>query len=58
MLDSAVRPVPHSDEIHVPVFKELPSLEDEEDMAGDIVEHDSEVDFEERGSTTRPQCFN
>ena len=27
-------------------------------MAGDIVKHDSEVDFEERGSTMRPQCFN
>ncbi len=42
----AVHPVPHSVKIPVPVFNELPSLEDEEDMVGDIVEHDSDVDFE------------
>ncbi len=57
-LDSAVLSVPHSVEILVPGFKELPSLEDEENMVGDIIEHDSDVDFEERGSTTRPQSFN
>ncbi len=27
-------------------------------MEGDIVEHDSDVDFEECHSTTRPLCFN
>ncbi len=37
-----------SDEIHVTISIELPSIED---MAGDIVEHDSDVDFEEYGST-------
>ena len=50
--------MPHSDEIPVPVFKELPLLENVKDMTGDIVEHDSDVEFEERGSTTRPHCFN
>ncbi len=40
----------------MPVFKELSSLEDEEDMAADIVEHDSDVNLHR--STTMPQCFN
>ncbi len=57
-LNSAVRPVSQSDEISVPIFKELPSLEDEEDTAGNIIEHGSDVYFEERDSSTRPQCFN
>ncbi len=57
-LEPAVRTVPYSDEIPVPIFKELPSLEDEEYMADAIVEHNSDLYFEERGSTTRPQSFN
>ena len=31
-LDSAIRPVPYSHEIPVPVFTELPSLENEDDI--------------------------
>jgi len=39
-LDSAIRPVPHSEELHVPVFEGLPQLQssissEEEDVAVD-----------------------
>ena len=37
-LDSAIRPVPHSDEVPVPVFDQLPTLEDEDDITEDISE--------------------
>lgn len=59
-LDSASRPVPHSKEIPVPVFKDfaaLEGLENEEDMASDI-EHESDVDFDEFGSSSIPQTFS
>lgn len=40
-LDSAIRPVPHSNEIPVQVYNGFPS---EEDMA-DALEHEANVDF-------------
>jgi hypothetical protein len=44
ILDSAIRPVLHSDEIAVPVFKELPSVVDASDICKSDVnpEHDSD----------------
>ncbi len=57
-LYSAACQIPLSHQIPEPGFKELPSLEDDEDMANDIIEHDSDVDFAECGSPTRRQCFN
>ena len=46
-LDSAIRPVPHSHEIPVPVFTELPSLEDEDDICESDENHGyaSDTDF-------------
>ena len=55
-LDSAIRPVPHSDEVPVPVFDQLPTLEDEDDITGDISEWDSDADFPDVISTG-PQRF-
>jgi hypothetical protein len=60
-LESAIRPVAHSDEIPVPVFNISLSLEEEEAMA-EVVEHD--VDFvdddDDTGACSNrgPQCFN
>ena len=39
-IPSAIRPVPHSEEVHVPVFKGLPSLDDQ-DIGHDTSEQDS-----------------
>lgn len=57
-LQSAIRPVAHSEEIPVPVFNVSRSLEEVEDRA-EIVEHD--MDFEDDTgscSNSGPQCFN
>lgn len=36
----------------------LPSFKDEKDIADDVVEHDSDVDFKGCGSISKPQCYN
>ena len=56
-LDSAIRPVPHSDEVPVPVFDQLPTLEDEDHITEDISEWDSDADFPDVTSTG-PQRFD
>ena len=56
-LDSAIHPVPHSNEVPVPVFDQLPTLEDEDDITEDISEWDSDADFPDVTSTG-PQRFD
>lgn len=61
-LNSAIRPVPHSDDVPVPHFTEFPSLDDEDhdqDVMSADSEHGTDVDFEECGpSSKEPECFN
>lgn len=57
-LNSAIRPMPHSDEIPVPVFQQFPTQENEEDMTIGGVDDDFVEDLEEYDSTTRPQFMN
>lgn len=54
-LDSAIRPVPHSHEIPVPVFTELPSLEDESDTCESDGSHghESDTDFVDTSTKER-----
>ena len=49
--------MPHSDEVPVPVFDQLPILEDEDDITEDISEWDSDADFPDVTSTG-PQRFD
>ena len=49
--------MPHSDEVPVPVFGQLPTLEDEDDITEDISEWDSDADFPDVTSTG-PQRFD
>ncbi len=56
-LDSAIRPMPHCGEVPVPVFEQLPSLEDEDDILEDNPESDSDADFVDV-PTTEPKRFD
>ena len=49
--------MPHSDEVPVPVFDQLPTFEDEDDITEDISEWDSVADFPEVTSAG-PQRFD
>ena len=49
--------MPHSDEIPAPVFEQLPSLEDEDDILEDNLESVSDEDFVDV-PTTEPKRFD
>lgn len=60
-LDSARRPVPHSNEIPVPTFSNLPEIpeDDTETSTSDEVQRmQSENDSDFEADLTTPQCFN
>src|SRR5438132_8113040 len=60
-LASARRPVPHSDEVPIPVFKKLPELpEDEENhkICLPEVPFDADNDSDYEGSSSYPKRFN
>ena len=56
-LVSAIRPVPHSDEVLVPVFEQLPSLEDADVIMEDVPDSDSDPDYAAVPSA-EPKRFN
>ena len=60
-LDSAIRPVPHSEELPIPVFKGLPQLESALSSEDDLSSTDSETTIADnnfRPSLLPPQLFS
>nr|CAI5820804.1 unnamed protein product [Callosobruchus analis] len=57
-LDSAIRPIPHSDEIPIPTFHELPDISDNEHCPSDRSSHTNETNSDDEWTSSVPQRFN
>lgn len=58
-LASAIRPIPHSDEIPIPLFQQLPTISEGEISFSDIpCDKDRESGSDYEGTSSNPQCFN
>lgn len=57
-LDSARRPVSHSDEMPIPTFHQLPELCEDENFPSDRSSDANESDSDYEGTSSVPQRFN
>ena len=61
-LPSAIRPVPHSQEVPVPEFKSFPNLTDVEcvplNVSGDLDQSEDDPDFDDQDLSSQPKQFD
>jgi len=57
-LASARRPIPHSDEIPIPTFHQLPEIPEDEFCNSDVTNADHGSDSVYEGASSSPQRFN